>query len=129
MSSRRPFRHARPIPLTRLVARTEGYTNVATVWALCLVQEPFSVAPCQTLHTSDSPTVRKLFANCSQTVRKLFANCSQTLVRFTHCTQTVRKLFANCSQTVRKLFANCSQTVRKHSSDSPTVSSRCKGER
>jgi tRNA-binding EMAP/Myf-like protein len=32
-----------------LVARTEGYTYAAKVWALCLVQGPFSVAPCQTL--------------------------------------------------------------------------------
>jgi hypothetical protein len=31
------------------VARTEGYTYAAKVWAMCLVQGPFSVAPCQTL--------------------------------------------------------------------------------
>ena len=42
--SRRP-----PISLPRIVARTEGYTYAAKVWALCLVQAPFSVAPCQTL--------------------------------------------------------------------------------
>jgi hypothetical protein len=38
-----------PIPLTRIVARTEGYTYAAKVWDLSIVQGPFSVAPCQTL--------------------------------------------------------------------------------
>ena len=42
--SRRP-----PIPLTRIVAHTEGYTHAAKVWDLSIVQGPFSVAPCQTL--------------------------------------------------------------------------------
>ena len=42
--SRRP-----PIPLTRMVARTQGYTYDAHVWDLSIVQGPFSVAPCQTL--------------------------------------------------------------------------------
>ena len=34
-----------PISLDTMVARTEGYTNDATVWDLSLVQGPFSVAP------------------------------------------------------------------------------------
>jgi hypothetical protein len=38
-----------PISLSRIVARAEGYTYAAKLWALCLVQGPFSVAPCQTL--------------------------------------------------------------------------------
>jgi hypothetical protein len=38
-----------PISLTRIVARTEGYTHAAKVWDLSIVQGPFSVAPCQTL--------------------------------------------------------------------------------
>jgi hypothetical protein len=42
--SRRP-----PISLVTIVARTEGYTHAAKVWALFIVQGPFSVAPCQTL--------------------------------------------------------------------------------
>ena len=42
--SRRP-----PIPISRIVARTEGYTHAAKVWDLSIVQGPFSVAPCQTL--------------------------------------------------------------------------------
>ena len=37
------------IPLTRIVAHTEGYTHAAKVWDLSIVQGPFSVAPCQTL--------------------------------------------------------------------------------
>ena len=42
--SRRP-----PISLCTIVARTHMYTYAANVWDLPLVQEPFSVAPCQTL--------------------------------------------------------------------------------
>jgi hypothetical protein len=42
--SRRP-----PIYLDTIVARSEGYTYAASVWDVCLVQGPFSVAPCQTL--------------------------------------------------------------------------------
>jgi hypothetical protein len=38
--SRRP-----PIPLDTIVARTEGYTYAANVWAVYLVQGPFSVTP------------------------------------------------------------------------------------
>jgi hypothetical protein len=38
-----------PNPSNTIVARTEGYTHAANVWALCLVQGPISVAPCQTL--------------------------------------------------------------------------------
>jgi hypothetical protein len=37
-----------PISFSR-IARSEGYTNAANVWAVSLVQGPFSVAPCQTL--------------------------------------------------------------------------------
>jgi hypothetical protein len=47
MSSR--FATHPPNPSYPTVARTEGYTYAAKVWALCLVQGPFSVAPCQTL--------------------------------------------------------------------------------
>ena len=36
-------------PTQSNVARTGGYTLDANKWALCLVQGPFSVAPCQTL--------------------------------------------------------------------------------
>ena len=32
-----------------IVARTKGYTCDVRVWLLCIVQEPFSVAPCQNL--------------------------------------------------------------------------------
>jgi hypothetical protein len=38
-----------PISFSRFVTRTEGYTHAANVWALSVVQVPFSVAPCQTL--------------------------------------------------------------------------------
>jgi hypothetical protein len=41
--SRRP-----PIALSTIVARTEGCTYAVKVWAVSLVQGPFSVAPCQT---------------------------------------------------------------------------------
>jgi hypothetical protein len=45
-----PFRHACAInPSKMSVALTKGYTCTAIVWALCLVQGTFSVAPCQTL--------------------------------------------------------------------------------
>jgi hypothetical protein len=42
-------RFATPNFLSSIVARTEDYTHAAKSWALCLVQGPFSVAPCQTL--------------------------------------------------------------------------------
>ena len=42
--SRRP-----PISLDKIVARTHMHTYAAKVWALSIVQGPFSVAPCQTL--------------------------------------------------------------------------------
>jgi hypothetical protein len=36
--------------LSKIVARTEDYTYDANVWALCVVQGPFSLSPpCQTL--------------------------------------------------------------------------------
>ena len=38
-----------PISLSTSVALTEGCTYAAKVWAVFLVQGPFSVAPCQTL--------------------------------------------------------------------------------
>ena len=38
------------IPLSGIVARTEGDAYAAKVWAPSLVQGPFSVAPCRTLH-------------------------------------------------------------------------------
>jgi hypothetical protein len=38
-----------PISLSRIVARTEGYTYAAKVWALTVVQGRFSVALCETL--------------------------------------------------------------------------------
>ena len=37
-----------PISFSR-IARSEGYTNAANVWAVSLVQGPFSVAPCANL--------------------------------------------------------------------------------
>jgi hypothetical protein len=48
MSSRKPVSPRPPTPLSRIVARTEGYTNDANVWDLSIVQGPFSVAPRQT---------------------------------------------------------------------------------
>jgi hypothetical protein len=41
---------------TTTVARTQGYTYAAEVWALCVVQGPFSVAPCPNPHR---PTPRR----------------------------------------------------------------------
>ena len=38
-----------PISLDTSVSRTEGYTHAASVWDLCIVQGPFSVAPCQNI--------------------------------------------------------------------------------
>jgi hypothetical protein len=35
----------RPLSLARTVARSEGYTRAARVWALSIVQGPSSVAP------------------------------------------------------------------------------------
>jgi hypothetical protein len=35
-----------PLSLTKIVARTEGYTNAASVRDWSIVQRPFSVAPC-----------------------------------------------------------------------------------
>jgi hypothetical protein len=40
---------SQPNPSKTIVTRTEGYTYAARVWALCVVQGPLSVAPCQTL--------------------------------------------------------------------------------
>jgi hypothetical protein len=36
-----------PGPTDTVVARTRGYTYAAEEWASCIVQGPFSVAPCQ----------------------------------------------------------------------------------
>jgi hypothetical protein len=44
--SRRP-----PISLSTIVARTEGYTHTAKVWAVSLVQGPFSVVPSPTANS------------------------------------------------------------------------------
>jgi hypothetical protein len=44
MSSRRRSQHP-PNPSNTSVACIEGYTFTTNVWALCLVQGPFSVAP------------------------------------------------------------------------------------
>jgi hypothetical protein len=49
ISLTRPFRDARRFPSTRLFPRTLSCTYAAKVWDLCIVQRPFSVAPCQTL--------------------------------------------------------------------------------
>jgi hypothetical protein len=35
-----------------IVALTEGYTYAVIVWAVCLVQGPFPIAPCQTLYVT-----------------------------------------------------------------------------
>ena len=40
----RPCSPRPPYPFNMMVARTEGYTYAAKVWALSLVQGPFSVA-------------------------------------------------------------------------------------
>jgi hypothetical protein len=47
-SSLTRFRDGRPIPLNKIVARTEGYTYDTSVWALSKFKG-FSVAPCRTL--------------------------------------------------------------------------------
>jgi hypothetical protein len=52
--SRRP-----PIPLDTVVARTEGYTHAANVWALSLVPGPFSVAPCAKPYCYDSQLLHR----------------------------------------------------------------------
>jgi hypothetical protein len=62
--SRRP-----PISLYTIVARTEGYTYAAKVWALTLVQGPFSVAPCQ-------PNDSQLLHRCTS-VGLLHRDCRQ----------------------------------------------------
>jgi hypothetical protein len=49
--SRRP-----PIPLSRMVARTKGYTYAATVWALSMVQGRFLSARAKPLQPGFSPT-------------------------------------------------------------------------
>jgi tRNA-binding EMAP/Myf-like protein len=49
-----------------LVARTEGYTYAAKVWALCLVQGPFSVAPCQPYRYDSHQTI-----HCATAMKKL----------------------------------------------------------
>jgi hypothetical protein len=51
-----------PVPLSTSVARTEGYTYASKVWALSIVQGPFSVAPCQTL-TSRFATFPSLYVS------------------------------------------------------------------
>jgi hypothetical protein len=38
-----------PISLDTMVPRTGGYTHDVGVWDVCIIQGPFSVAPCQTL--------------------------------------------------------------------------------
>ena len=50
-----------PISLSGIVARIQGCTCGATVWALSLVQGPFPVAPCQT-QQSDSQLLHRCTA-------------------------------------------------------------------
>jgi hypothetical protein len=47
--TRRRFTTPAHNPSNTSVARTDGYTHAANVRALCIVQGPVSVAPCQTL--------------------------------------------------------------------------------
>ena len=54
--SRRP-----PIPLSTIVARIEGYTFGAKVWASFLIQGPFPVAPCPPLILHGWPVSRTCF--------------------------------------------------------------------
>jgi hypothetical protein len=62
--SRRP-----PISFYTIVARTHMYTYDAKVWALSLVQGPFSVAPCQASHRSDSQLAHhSAVPQCSQSL-------------------------------------------------------------
>ena len=59
--SRRP-----PISLCTIVARAGGYTYDAEVWALSLVQGPFSVAPCQTLRYNSQLGHRCYVVTCER---------------------------------------------------------------
>jgi hypothetical protein len=43
-----------PIPPDRTVVRTEGYTYAASVWDVCIVQGPISVAPVPNRTVNDS---------------------------------------------------------------------------
>jgi hypothetical protein len=55
-----PFHDVHANPSNTIVARTERYTYAAKVlWALCVVQGPFSVAPCPTPESSDSQQRRQ----------------------------------------------------------------------
>ena len=47
-----------------IVARTEGYTYTSKVWAVCIIQAPFSAAPCQTLSSDSQQAARGSFG-CS----------------------------------------------------------------
>ena len=49
-----------PNPSTTFLTRAEGYTYAAKVWALSIVQGPFSVAPCQ------NPPIRKQTNRCPE---------------------------------------------------------------
>jgi hypothetical protein len=57
----RPFRDAHRFPLYTIVARSHVYTHAAKFWDLCIVQGPFSTAPCQTLALRFA-TVASLYA-------------------------------------------------------------------
>ena len=75
--SRRP-----PIFLAKIVPRIEGYTYNASIWALSIVQGPFS-APCQTL------TLR--FATFPTAVRLTDATHSHHARRCPTCRATWRR--------------------------------------
>jgi hypothetical protein len=74
-------REARCVPSHTTVARAEGCTCGAKVWALSIVQGPFSVAPCQNL----SVTIRNLFSavwwRLSHLGRALHARVASHLVQ------------------------------------------------
>jgi hypothetical protein len=66
-----------PVSLSRMLARTEGYTYDANVWDLSIVHGPFSVAPCQTftngtIRNFSIAVCRARPAGCSRTGTAVF---------------------------------------------------------
>ena len=83
-------------PSTTIVARTDGYTYSAKLWALSIVQAPLSVAPCQTLIVKSlyllSPVVRPSFARRSPVVGTPYITSCVTCYRISCVEGTCRLL-------------------------------------
>jgi hypothetical protein len=77
-----PFSPRPPISFATSVARTEGYTHDAEVWAVCLVQGPFPVPP--NLQTcKPNRLIRNFYIAVGQATLRSWSSAGSSLSSFT----------------------------------------------